>query len=152
MQGEVQCKVRCSAGGPQAMADANTPWALRPRADFFRFWAVSKNCRFFDGALGRPKIEKKQPWSAKGPSNQVRVSAKGKSQRLEGSQDSKKERPLDSKTATPDKGSQHGRWPGEFLMRNSYRRPSTHVGFPESYQIANKMITSWNPARISQAG
>jgi hypothetical protein len=34
---------------------------------FQRFWTVSKNRCFFDGALGRPKIAKIDPWGAKGP-------------------------------------------------------------------------------------
>ena len=34
---------------------------------FVRFMSVLKNRRFFDAALGRPKIDKFEPWGAQGP-------------------------------------------------------------------------------------
>ena len=39
---------------------------------FYGFWAVSKNRCFFDDVLGRPKIEKIEPWSAKGLEKSLR--------------------------------------------------------------------------------
>ncbi len=42
------------------------PWGAQGRFihRFYRFWTVSKNRSFFDGVLGRPKIEKKSSLGA----------------------------------------------------------------------------------------
>ena len=53
---------------------------------FYRFWTVSKNGRFFDGALGRQKVDQNRPWGGQGSISALRVLRKGSVSGAEGPQ------------------------------------------------------------------